>query len=129
MLSTRHQTLTVQGFVDLQRHRRLNLSPAFQRQSVWSGTDRQLLVQSLLDGIPLPSIYLYRQVGKGGVPMYDVIDGKQRLETILLFLGKGPLARDDELWVRASFEEDEPLDWWSWRDLKRPIRNQFLTTE
>jgi hypothetical protein len=129
MLVTRHQTITVQGFVDLHRHRRLNLAPAFQRQSVWSATDRQLLIQSILDGIPLPSIYLYRQVGKGGVPMYDVIDGKQRLETILLFLGKGPLACDQHLWIRASFDEDEPLDWWSWRDLRRPIRNQILTTE
>lgn len=129
MLETRHQTMTVQGFVDLHRHRRLNLAPAFQRQSVWSVADRRLLIGSLLDGIPLPSIYLYRQVGKGGIPMYDVIDGKQRLETILLFLGKGPLVKKEELWIRASFDDMDPLEWFSWRELQRPIRNKFLTTE
>lgn len=129
MLVTHHGQKTIDEFVAMYRGRRLNLAPAFQRQSVWSNGDRQLLIQSLLEGVPLPSIYLYRQIGAGGVPKYDVIDGKQRLESILLFLGKGPLARDDELWVRTSFDEDEPLDWWQWRHLTKAIKHQILTTK
>lgn len=60
--------------------------------------------------------------------MYDVIDGKQRLETILLFLRKGPLAKVEELQVKTSFDES-PLDWWSWRDLNAATRNSFLTAK
>src|SRR4051812_21763659 len=98
-LRTRHDTSTVQELVDLYAKKRLNLAPAFQRQSVWRTRARQLLVQSLLDGVPLPSIFLYSRVGRGGAPVYDVIDGKQRLETMLLFLGKGPLVNESEpLW-------------------------------
>jgi hypothetical protein len=108
---------------------RLNLSPAFQRQSVWTKSDRQLLVRSLLEGVPLPSIYLYRTVGHGGVPKYDVIDGKQRLETILQFLGKGPLAKDQELLVKTSFADDDQLEWWSWRDFSNEEKNKFLTAK
>jgi len=129
MLFTHHGQKTIDDFVAMYRGHRLNLDPAFQRQSVWSNADRQLLVKSVLEGIPLPSIYLYRQIGAGGVPKYDVIDGKQRLETILLFLGRGPLARDEDLWVRTSIDEDEPVEWWEWREFSKAVKNQFLTTK
>jgi hypothetical protein len=62
MLATHHGQKTIADFLEMYRGRRLNLEPAFQRQSVWSNTDRQLLIQSILEGIPLPSIYLYRQI-------------------------------------------------------------------
>jgi hypothetical protein len=126
-LDTDHHTKSVQEFVDLYRQKRLNLAPAFQRQSVWSTRDRRLLVNSVFDSIPLPSIYLYMQVGKGGQPMFDVIDGKQRLETLLFFIGIGPLAKQDDLWVRRSFSDNEPLEWWLWKHLDDEQRNSFLT--
>ncbi len=128
-LVTNHGQKTIHEFVEMFKGRRLNLEPAFQRQSVWTNTDRELLIQSIREGIPLPSIYLYKQIGLGGVPKYDVIDGKQRLETILLFLGKGPLAREHDLWVRTSFDDDEPLDWWEWSEFSKTAKNEFLTTQ
>ncbi len=128
MLITHHDTKTLQEFVDLFARRRLNLSPAFQRQSVWNTTDRRLLVQSLLEGIPIPSIYLYRRVGHGGSPVYEVIDGKQRLETLLLFRGKGPLARQQSLEIRASLDDGQQSTWWAWQDLPKATRNSLLTT-
>jgi hypothetical protein len=72
---------------------------------------------------------MYRQIGTGGVPKYDVIDGKQRLETILMFLGKGPLAKEDELWVRTTFGEDQPIEWWSWREFSKRAKHDLLTTK
>lgn len=129
-LVTHHGTKTIQDFVDLFSAKRLNLSPAFQRQSVWSVRDRRLLINSIFDNMPIPSVYLYRQTGKGGLPLQDVIDGKQRLESILLFMRKGPLRRtEDELWVKRSFNEGDPLDWWAWSDLDDEQKNQFLTTK
>ncbi len=126
-LTTQHETSTVQELVDLYGKGRLNLSPAFQRQSVWGAGARQLLIQSILDAIPIPSIFLYKRVGHGGTPIFDVIDGKQRLETILLFLGRGPLVKSEELWVRRQ-DEDGSSGWVEWRDLGRAARHGFLTT-
>ncbi len=129
-LVTYHGTKSIQDFVDLYAAKRLNLSPAFQRQSVWTARDRQLLINSIFDNMPLPSVYLYRQTGKGGTPLHDVIDGKQRLESILLYMRKGPLRRvEDELWIKRAFDEDDPLEWWSWSDLDDEQRNQFLTAK
>jgi len=64
----------------------LNLSPTFQRKSVWRDRDRHLLIESLLRGFPIPAIFLYQR-NEAGRLCYDVIDGKQRLETILRFMG------------------------------------------
>lgn len=129
-LVTHHGTKTIQDFVDLYSAKRLNLSPAFQRQSVWSVRDRRLLINSIFDNMPIPSVYLYRQTGRGGLPLQDVIDGKQRLESILLFMRKGPLRRiEDDLWVKRSFNESDPLEWWAWSGLDDDEKNQFLTTK
>jgi 5-methylcytosine-specific restriction endonuclease McrA len=129
-LVTHHGTKTIQDFVDLFAAKRLNLSPAFQRQSVWTARDRRLLINSIFDNMPIPSVYLYRQTGKGGTPLHDVIDGKQRLESILLFMRQGPLRRvEEDLWIKRAFDEMASLEWWAWSDLSDDQRNQFLTAK
>ena len=70
------------------KSRRVNLEPGFQRKSVWTITDRRRLIQSIISKYPVPSIFLYRRNERGKV-VYDVIDGKQRLETIFMFIGQG----------------------------------------
>lgn len=85
-LQIRHETLTIADLVSRYENGALNLSPTFQRKSVWRDKDRALLIQSLLGGFPIPAIFLYRR-HDGRKPCYDVIDGKQRLETIFRFMG------------------------------------------
>jgi len=121
---------TIQELADLYKAKRLNLEPAFQRWSVWTESDRRLLVNSIFDKIPLPSLYLYKRTGKNGVPTYDVVDGKQRIETILAFMRTGPVHdRDNPLYVKRAFTDDEDADWWEWRDLNRDEKAQFLDTK
>lgn len=85
-LEVRHETLTVAALCNFYEKGVLNLSPTFQRKSVWTDRDRQLLIQSLLRGFPIPAVFLYKRHHDGDL-RYDVIDGKQRLETILRFMG------------------------------------------
>ncbi|MFM7270829.1 MAG: HNH endonuclease family protein [Actinomycetes bacterium] len=129
-LETVHGTKTVQDLVDLYKDKRLNLSPSFQRQSVWSMSDRRLLVNSIFDNIPLPSVYLYRQIGAGGRPVYDVIDGKQRIETILAFMGRGPVYHpSDPVWVKRTFSDEDEADWWEWSELDNRQKHDYLTMQ
>jgi hypothetical protein len=65
---------------DMVKHGNLNLDPGFQRQSVWNERDRAKLIESILRNYPLPAIFLYKRQ-EDGVLVYDVIDGKQRLES------------------------------------------------
>ena len=67
----------------------LNLSPKFQRNSVWKIKDRSLLIDTIIHRYPLPAIVLAcRKDFNTGEKVLDVIDGKQRIETILLYLGE-----------------------------------------
>ena len=58
------------------------LQPEFQRQFVWSKTKQKELIKSLYAGFPLPMFY-FAETGNG---KYEVVDGQQRLTTILGFL-------------------------------------------
>lgn len=101
--------------------KKLNLTPSYQRGDVWRTGDRQKLIESILRGIPLPSIILLR---KSGAAPDDVVDGKQRLTAILRFVGKHPeaLARvieadkaKPEAGFREKFEDDYPKFRAAWK--------------
>jgi hypothetical protein len=69
----------------------LNLSPSYQRADVWPTADAQVLIESVLRGVPLPSVIILKQQ-EGNRITYEVVDGKQRLTSILRFMGRHPLA-------------------------------------
>jgi hypothetical protein len=72
---------------------RLVLSPSYQRDDVWPIRRSQELIVSILRGIPLPSIVLLHVPARAGeAERYEVVDGKQRLTSILRFMGKHPKA-------------------------------------
>lgn len=60
----------------------LELNPDFQRNFIWNRTRQSLLIESILLGLPIPSIYL-SQYDDGRL---TVVDGLQRLTTIQKFL-------------------------------------------
>ena len=94
----------------------INLEPGFQRKSVWTTADRRRLIQSIISHYPLPSIFLYRRGTKAGRTVYDVIDGKQRLETILMFMRQGRFKRDA---FDLMLDLGDGRDWTDWRDICR----------
>lgn len=106
---------TVMELIHLQENGCLNLEPGFQRKSVWTVNDRRKLVQSVLEGYPMPSIFLYRR-NESGAPVYDVIDGKQRLETLFMFSRSGGFRRDG-FELKFQFEDDDRPYVWGWREL------------
>jgi len=66
----------------------IKLDPEYQRQFVWPTKKSQKYIESILLDVPTPSILLYQQgggpLGMGGV--FFVVDGRQRLETLLRFV-------------------------------------------
>jgi len=62
----------------------LVIDPEFQRLFRWEPGQKSKLIESLLLGIPLPSIFVFEtDSGK-----WELVDGLQRLSTILEFMGK-----------------------------------------
>jgi 5-methylcytosine-specific restriction endonuclease McrA len=114
---------TVQDIVNLYEKDQLNLNPGFQRSSVWRDGDRAKLVDSILRNYPLPSIFLYRRYEDGNL-VYDVIDGKQRIESILMFTGE---MRGNRFWCRSRLPGQEHEDWVDWAMIRRKKLQHLIT--
>ena len=68
--------------------KKINLIPPFQRGSVWNPNLRRKLIENMVQARPIPAIFLYKQEDDNGDQFaYNILDGKQRLESLLLFIG------------------------------------------
>jgi len=93
--------------------------PRFQRGWVWSPVQASRLVESFLLGLPVPSIFVYKEVSGKQI----VIDGQQRLRTIWGFfdgvLPNGSpfyLRGVDPQWNGKKYENLNELDRIRFRD-------------
>ncbi len=109
-------------FEDIERGK-LNLSPAFQRNFVWTQAHQEDFIDTILKGLPFPEIY----VCQGDVDTTakrttrNVIDGQQRLTTI-----KKYLSNDFEKPLKIvpkfeSLDEDQKSNFLSYQIVVRNI--------
>ena len=75
----------ISWFLDLYRSEQLDLHPSYQRRSVWSPKDRRFFLDTIFRNYPCPPLFLHRSIDEKGFSTYHVVDGKQRLETVLMF--------------------------------------------
>lgn len=68
----------------------LVLAPKFQRRSVWNPKARSYLIDTIIRGKPIPKIYMRQEVNpKTRRVKREIVDGQQRLRTVLDFLEDG----------------------------------------
>lgn len=60
--------------------RKINYSPYYQRNYVWDNSKASFLIESILLGTDVPPLIFFNTGSK-----YEVIDGRQRFETIMKF--------------------------------------------
>ncbi|TSE16668.1 DUF262 domain-containing protein [Arthrobacter sp. KBS0703] len=76
-------SMSIGELTNLYREGEVDIHPEFQRIFRWDDLQKSRLIESLLLGIPLPSIFV-AQAENGA---WDIVDGVQRLSTILQFQG------------------------------------------
>ena len=81
--------MSIGELISLYRDDELDIHPEFQRFYRWSDEQKSRLIESILLGIPVPSIFVSQR--EDGV--WDVIDGLQRLSTIFELVG---ILRDEK---------------------------------
>lgn len=64
----------------------LELKPPYQRKPVWSENNRSYLIDSILNGYPVPEVYIQVSTDVTGNTKYFVVDGQQRIRSILDFI-------------------------------------------
>lgn len=72
----------------------INLSPNYQRRGRWDRKKRSLLIESFLLNMPIPPLFLF----ENDYNQYEVMDGRQRLETINQFLENSFPLSELEYW-------------------------------
>lgn len=78
----------VSDFVSWQRNKTLVLSPSFQRRAVWKSGAKSYLIDTIARGLPIPIIFLRDQRSDltSLEPKREVVDGQQRLRTLIAFI-------------------------------------------
>ena len=85
--------------------------PKFQRNFVWSQRHASRFIESLLMGLPVPGIFLYKEADTG---KHLVVDGQQRLRTLQYFYAGVFKDRAFRLigvrkeWEEKSYEDLQP---------------------
>lgn len=96
ILSRETNTITVANFWENYLLNKYNFEPAYQRRSVWSEEKQSFFIDSLLKNFPMPPIFLHQKIDDdSGKTKYDIVDGKQRLTSIIRFL-KNEIPASDE---------------------------------
>src|SRR5215211_3372499 len=112
--SRRPTTQDISWFLDLNKQGRLDLNPPYQRKSVWTASDRRYFLDTIFKDFPCPPVYLHKTNDDLGVATYHVVDGKQRIETVIRF------ATQNKLRIPADYG-DERLNNKRWKDVFREV--------
>lgn len=107
-------------FNDESKVRKTHYNPPYQRNYVWDSEKATYFLESILIGTEIPPLIFFRSEGR-----VEIIDGRQRYETILRFL-------HDELKLKKSGLKKLDvlnIDKRSFSDLSDDLKNDFLDTK
>lgn len=119
--------ITVKQLYDMVVEGMVEIAPDYQRHFVWDEKRQSALIESIFLGIPVPSLFMATNKDSS----WEVIDGLQRLTTLINFLGV-----EEELGeIKASYtklklsglEKLEAMNGVAFQDLPASIRMMFLT--
>jgi Protein of unknown function DUF262 len=85
---------TVSQFLDWLKQGTLDLNPIFQRRPVWKAPAKSQLIDSVVRGYPVPIILLRQVQDFERLTMrLEVVDGQQRLRTLLSYIDPTSIPR------------------------------------
>lgn len=90
-------------FTDQHRMGNLDLTPPYQRKSVWNNDYKVYFIDTILRNFPCPTIFLEVETSPSGLTKYHVVDGKQRLLTVFEFV-------NDQFPTSAKYSDPDYAD-------------------
>lgn len=110
---------SIADFSEWYLDKKLDLSPEFQRRSVWSYNAKAFLADTILRGKPFPKVILMQEF-KDGKTIRVVVDGQQRLRAIFDFINDG---------VRISRAHNKEFAGKVFSELPEDVRENFMQYE
>lgn len=93
------QPKTIQSIYSWYADNKLYVNRRYQRKLVWTQDEKQKLVESILRKYPIPAILLAERESGG----YEIIDGLQRLHTLVSFIETAFPTLDDRYFDVSRF--------------------------
>lgn len=90
MISFEPSSYCINDFIEWYEREQLEISPKFQRRSVWSLQAKSYLIDSIIRNKPMPKIFIRQKTNpKTMKTTREIVDGQQRMRTILSFVQNG----------------------------------------
>lgn len=81
------RNISVRDFEQWDERSELVLAPKFQRRDVWKPLARSYLIDTIIQGKPIPKLYMRQDINpRTRKTTREIVDGQQRLRTVLSFL-------------------------------------------
>lgn len=97
--------IIVQQLISMVESGAIDVAPVYQRQFRWDESKRSLLIESVLLGVPVPSLFMASN--KDGT--WELVDGVQRLSTLIQFAGTDEAREKLRLKSKLTLESLEKL--------------------
>ncbi len=110
---------SISDFLEWEKTGLLELSPDFQRRSVWNEKAKSYLIDTVLKGKPMPKIIITQNL-RGAKNIRIVVDGQQRLRSIIEYHNNN---------FKISKAHDKDLSRFSFSTLPDITQNEFLKYE
>jgi hypothetical protein len=100
---------TIAWFNARRNDQSLEISPKFQRRPVWLDRERSSLVATICSGLPFPEVYIHHDTDPDtGSERHIVVDGQQRITSILKFIDGEVSLPDTDQWQGRDFRDLSP---------------------
>ena len=119
--------ITIRQLLDMISEGMIDIAPEYQRHFVWNDSRQSQLIESFLLGIPVPNLFMATNKDSS----WEVIDGLQRLTTIVNFIGDDKLIKSTNSKGKklklADLEKLNEINGCYFEDLPKSIQLMFMT--
>lgn len=123
-LNRSSNNINIASFWENFKLNKYNFDPEYQRRGdVWNESKKSFLIDTIFKNFPMPPIFLHQHIDdSSGSTVYEVIDGKQRLQSIIDFI-------EGKISLPNTFSEDslgnESLNGIKFSDLEAPELSEY----
>ncbi len=119
--------IAVRQLADMLSEKMIDIAPEYQRHFKWNTERQSELIESLLLGIPVPSLFMATNKDSS----WEVIDGLQRLTTIINFVGTAEqiskINPNTKKLRLAGLEKLSAINGRTFDELPKAVQVMFLT--
>lgn len=115
------RVIQISDLVQWYNNGELDLSPKYQRNSVWNENAKAYLIDTIIRGLPIPPIFMRQRVDVyTRINKREIIDGQQRVRAILEYV-------EDRFPIKKSHNKD--LGGKKYSELDEDIKSDILEFE